>query len=283
MVIRRVRRAERALRRATAEATATIPLRPNRVHPRRVDHNNNGGSTPRRSRVRAGLGLPRSHHRAQGRPLRHRLPHAVPRGRRGRAQALLRGHAGGVRRRGWPASPPSWASGSAEPRTPACARQGGGVSPWWGAAIRPGGGEAGGRSDRARQPHRRRGHGLRRDVAGGRHARRGGLHAHRGLPVGLHAFCLSSRRATARIHADGRVEFRTDPQWSPTTTGARGSSDGPIERLDDVAMDEVRLATPVGDADIARLKLRRRLSRRVRLHRAEGRLPQSRPAGTRPT
>jgi L(+)-tartrate dehydratase alpha subunit len=34
-----------------------------------------------------------------------------------------------------------------------------------------------------------------------------------GLPVGLHAFCLSSRRATARIHADGRVEFRTDPQW----------------------------------------------------------------------
>ncbi|MEO0994653.1 MAG: fumarate hydratase, partial [Pseudomonadota bacterium] len=23
----------------------------------------------------------------------------------------------------------------------------------------------------------------------------------------------SSRRATARIHADGRVEYRTDPQW----------------------------------------------------------------------
>src|SRR3989442_11641788 len=35
---------ERALRRATAEATATIPLRPNRVHPlTRVDHNNNVG------------------------------------------------------------------------------------------------------------------------------------------------------------------------------------------------------------------------------------------------
>jgi L(+)-tartrate dehydratase alpha subunit len=34
-----------------------------------------------------------------------------------------------------------------------------------------------------------------------------------GFPVGLHAFCLSSRRATARIHPDGRVEFRTDPQW----------------------------------------------------------------------
>src|SRR5256714_14302206 len=36
---------ERALRRATAEATATIPLRPNRVHPlTRVDHNNNVGA-----------------------------------------------------------------------------------------------------------------------------------------------------------------------------------------------------------------------------------------------
>ncbi|HMH52581.1 MAG TPA: fumarate hydratase [Candidatus Acidoferrum sp.] len=34
-----------------------------------------------------------------------------------------------------------------------------------------------------------------------------------GMPVGMHSFCLSSRRATARIHPDGRVEFRTDPQW----------------------------------------------------------------------
>ena len=35
---------ERALRRATADATASIPLRPNRVHPlSRVDHNNNVG------------------------------------------------------------------------------------------------------------------------------------------------------------------------------------------------------------------------------------------------
>ncbi len=34
-----------------------------------------------------------------------------------------------------------------------------------------------------------------------------------GMPMSLHAFCLSSRRATARIHAGGRVEHRTDPQW----------------------------------------------------------------------
>jgi len=36
---------ERALRRATAQATASIPLRPNRVHPlTRADHNNNVGA-----------------------------------------------------------------------------------------------------------------------------------------------------------------------------------------------------------------------------------------------
>jgi L(+)-tartrate dehydratase alpha subunit len=34
-----------------------------------------------------------------------------------------------------------------------------------------------------------------------------------GMPVGIHQFCLSSRRATARIHPDGRVGFRTDPMW----------------------------------------------------------------------
>jgi L(+)-tartrate dehydratase alpha subunit len=34
-----------------------------------------------------------------------------------------------------------------------------------------------------------------------------------GTPVAIHQFCLSSRRATARIHPDGRVEHRTDPMW----------------------------------------------------------------------
>jgi len=34
-----------------------------------------------------------------------------------------------------------------------------------------------------------------------------------GMPMSVHMFCLSSRRATARVHADGRAEFRTDPQW----------------------------------------------------------------------
>jgi L(+)-tartrate dehydratase alpha subunit len=34
-----------------------------------------------------------------------------------------------------------------------------------------------------------------------------------GLPMSVHMFCLSSRRACARIFADGRVQFRTDPMW----------------------------------------------------------------------
>jgi L(+)-tartrate dehydratase alpha subunit len=34
-----------------------------------------------------------------------------------------------------------------------------------------------------------------------------------GMPMSVHMFCLSSRRATARIHNDGRVVYRTDPEW----------------------------------------------------------------------
>ena len=34
-----------------------------------------------------------------------------------------------------------------------------------------------------------------------------------GMPMSVHTFCLSSRRATARLHADGRTEYRTDPRW----------------------------------------------------------------------
>ncbi len=34
-----------------------------------------------------------------------------------------------------------------------------------------------------------------------------------GMPMSVHSFCLSSRRATVRLHPDGRAEHRTDPQW----------------------------------------------------------------------
>lgn len=39
-------------------------------------------------------------------------------------------------------------------------------------------------------------------------------HTHTGgMPVSIHSFCLSSRRATARVHAQAGTEYRTDPQW----------------------------------------------------------------------
>jgi len=34
-----------------------------------------------------------------------------------------------------------------------------------------------------------------------------------GMPMSVHSFCLSSRRATARIHADGRIDYRSNPDW----------------------------------------------------------------------
>jgi len=34
-----------------------------------------------------------------------------------------------------------------------------------------------------------------------------------GMPMSVHMFCLSSRRACARVDAGGRAEFRTDPMW----------------------------------------------------------------------
>jgi L(+)-tartrate dehydratase alpha subunit len=34
-----------------------------------------------------------------------------------------------------------------------------------------------------------------------------------GMPMSVHSFCLSSRRAVARIHPSGKVEYRTDPNW----------------------------------------------------------------------
>src|SRR5262249_26298673 len=34
-----------------------------------------------------------------------------------------------------------------------------------------------------------------------------------GMPMSVHMFCLSSRRACARARADGRAELRTDAMW----------------------------------------------------------------------
>jgi L(+)-tartrate dehydratase alpha subunit len=39
-------------------------------------------------------------------------------------------------------------------------------------------------------------------------------HTHTGgMPISVHTFCLSSRRASVRLEADGTAHYRSDPQW----------------------------------------------------------------------
>ena len=46
-----------------------------------------------------------------------------------------------------------------------------------------------------------------------------------GMPVSVHTFCLSSRRATARIHADGTITYRTDLNGLRLICAGRASHD----------------------------------------------------------
>jgi L(+)-tartrate dehydratase alpha subunit len=209
---------ERALRRATAEATATIPLRPNRVHPlTRVDHNNNVGMHAPEvtyafepdadwidlTVVHKG-GLFGSDYRmlfpADGIPGLRRffVDTLVMFGKRGLAcqPAIVGVGIGGSKdtcvRLG---------------KEAACLRAVGSANP---------------------DPEIAR---LEEELTAlGNYIGIGAMgfvgtsmvvathievaYAHTGgMPVGIHQFCLSSRRATARIHADGRVDFRSDPRW----------------------------------------------------------------------
>ena len=71
-----------------------------------------------------------------------------------------------------------------------------------------------------------------------------------GMPMSVHMFCLSSRRATARVFPDGRAEFRTDPEWftdymrrptvewEPAGKGASGGV-GWVKRSDDPTQVEI--------------------------------------------
>ena len=185
----------------------------------------------------------------------------------------------------WPASRPSWASASAARRTRAC-----------GWARRP---RACARSAAA-TPIRTIARleeeltalgnyigigamGFAGHVAGGGHPHRDRLHPHR-RPAGRHPPVLPVLAPRHRAPAPGRA--RRVPQRPGLvhrllpSRGHRVSA--PIERLDDVRMDEVVLTTPVSDADLARLKLGDVVYLDgVRLHRARGRLPQGRRRGTR--
>ncbi|HEV8639572.1 MAG TPA: fumarate hydratase [Methylomirabilota bacterium] len=209
---------ERALRKATAEATATIPLRPNRVHPlTRVDHNNNvgmhapevtyafepGGEFIDLTTVHKG-GLFGSDYRMLfpsdgiGGIKRFFIDTLVEFGRRGLAcqPAIVGVGIGGSKdtcvRLG---------------KEAACLRVVGSRNP--DPAIA-----------KLEEELTRLGNYIGIGAMGfagsslvvATHIEVAYSHTG-GMPIAMHSFCLSSRRATARIRPDGLVEFRTDPQW----------------------------------------------------------------------
>src|SRR5215470_7541423 len=192
---------ERALRRATADATTAIPLRPNRVHPlTRVDHDNNVGMhapevTYAFEPDRDFIDLTTVH---KGGLKRFFVDTLVQFGKRGLAcqPAIMGVGIGGAKdtcvRLGKEAACLR-AVGSRHP-DPAVARLEEELTAL-GNYIGIGAMGFAGTS-----------------MVVGTHIEIAFSHTG-GMPVGIHQFCLSSRRATARIHPDGRVEFRADPQW----------------------------------------------------------------------
>jgi L(+)-tartrate dehydratase alpha subunit len=209
---------ERALRRATAEATATVPLRPNRVHPlTRADHNNNVGMhapevtyafEPGRdfidlTTVHKG-GLFGTDYRmlfpadGVGGLKRFFVDTLVQFGRRGLAcqPAIVGVGIGGakdtcVRLGKEAACLRAVGSRNPDPAIAALEDELTALGNYIGVGAM---GFAG--SSLVVATHI--------EVA----------YSHTGgMPVGIHSFCLSSRRSTARLHPDGRVEFRTDPEW----------------------------------------------------------------------
>jgi len=209
---------ERALRRATAEATAAIPLRPNRVHPlTRVDHNNNVGVHAPEvtyafepgwdwidlTTVHKG-GLFGTDYRmlfpADGIPgiKRFFIDTLVEFGKRGLAcqPAIVGIGIGGSKdtcmRLG---------------KEAACLRAVGSRNPDPAIAEL---------EDELTALGNRIGIGAMgfagTSLVVATHVEVAYSHTG-GMPIAMHEFCLSSRRATARIHPDGRVAFRTDPQW----------------------------------------------------------------------
>ncbi|PYM47563.1 MAG: fumarate hydratase, partial [Candidatus Rokuibacteriota bacterium] len=209
---------ERALRRATADATASVPLRPNRVHPlTREDHNNNVG-----------------YHAPE-------VTYSVEPG--GDWLDVTTVHKGGLFGTDWRMLFP----GDGIPgikrffvdtliesgkRGLACqpAIVGVGIGGAKDTCMRLGKEAACLRTVGSRNPDPSAASLEDELTALGNHIGLGAMgfagtsmvvathvelaHTHTGgMPVGIHQFCLSSRRATARLFPSGTVEFRVDPEW----------------------------------------------------------------------
>jgi L(+)-tartrate dehydratase alpha subunit len=209
---------ERALRRATAEATASVPLRPNRVHPlTRADHDNNVGfHAPEVTyRVEPGgdwIDVTTVHKGGLfGTDWRMLFPgDGIPGIKRFFVDTLV-----AAGKRGLACQP---------------AIVGVGIGGAKDTALRLGKEAACLRVVGSRNPDPAAAALEDELTALGNHIGVGAMgfagtamvvathvelaHTHTGgMPVGIHQFCLSSRRATARLHGDGSVERRADPEW----------------------------------------------------------------------
>src|SRR6266700_3806244 len=193
---------EAALRRATARATATVPLRPNRVHPLwRTDHNNN-----------VGIGAPEIEYAFHlGSDYRMLFPgDGIDGIKRFYLDTLI-----GFGKRGLACQPAIVGVGLGGSKDTcmvlgkqaSCLRTVGSTNP-----------------DPKIAALEEELKGLGNSIGMGAMGFIGSSmvvdchievgYCHTGaMPMSVHMFCLSSRRACARVHADGRAEFRTDPMW----------------------------------------------------------------------
>jgi L(+)-tartrate dehydratase alpha subunit len=209
---------ERALRRATAEATASIPLRPNRVHPlTRADHNNNVGThAPEVTysvEPEAGWIEVTTVHKGGlfGTDWRMLFPGDGIAGiKRFFVDTLIEAGKRGLACQ--PAIVGVGIGGSKDTcmrlgKEAACLRVVGSRSPDPAAAAL---------EDELTALGNYIGIGAMgfagTSMVVATHVELAHTHTG-GMPVAIHQFCLSSRRASARIHPDGRVEFGTDPRW----------------------------------------------------------------------
>ena len=72
-----------------------------------------------------------------------------------------------------------------------------------------------------------------------------------GMPISVHSFCLSSRRATARLHPDGRTDYRSNPHWF-TPYLRRDGIEWPLPGEN---LKTVRLTVPLSAQTIAGLAI----------------------------
>ena len=101
-----------------------------------------------------------------------------------------------------------------------------------------------------------------------------------GMPMSVHMFCLSSRRATARIHSDGKSRIshrsRMVHRLQPALDGGMGAPAGRgrgVTAMAGAGLKTVHLMLPASVEDLQQAGDRlRRLSCGARVHRARGRL-----------